>query len=104
MRRSVAERLVSFLLGAAWASALVGAALFFWSFTPFGFQIAFMGGFVGSLPVLLEVAALQFDRQREIHHQTRLLKRIRDSLERFEGVEAHTPRREGGDDDSLRHH
>ena len=109
MRRSVAERLVSFLLGAAWASALVGAALFFWSFTPFGFLIAFMGGFVGSLPgllfvVLLEVAALQFDRQREIHHQTRLLKRIRDSLERIEGVEAQTSRREGGDDDSLRHH
>ncbi len=109
VRRSVAERLVSFLLGAAWASALVGAALFFWSFTPFGLLIALMGGFVGSLPgllfvVLLEIAALQFERQREMYHQTRLLKKIRESLERIEYAEEPGFRREEGDNASLRHH
>ena len=68
-----------------------------------------MGGFVGSLPgllfvVLLEVAALQFDRQREMHHQTRLLKKIRESLENMEVPQNFDRRIEDGDDASLRRH
>lgn len=96
MKRTIAETIVSFLLGAAWAIVLLGAVFLFWSFLPFGFFIAFMAGIVGSLfgllcVVLLEVAALQFDKYRELKHQTRLLEQIKTSLGR-------------SDDPSLRHH
>ncbi len=67
-----------------------------------------MAAFIGSLAgllfvVLLEVAALQFERQREIRHQTRLLKKI------LQAVESETPTtpsalRESVDDASLRDH
>ena len=78
MRRTVAESIVNFLLGAAWAAVLTGALLLFWSFLPFGLLIALMAGIVGSLfglflVVILEVAALQFEKQRELQRQTRLL-------------------------------
>ncbi|WP_300363213.1 hypothetical protein [Hydrogenimonas sp.] len=96
MKRTIAETIVSFLLGAAWAIVLLGAVFLFWSFLPFGFFIAVMAGIVGSLfgllcVVLLEVAALQFDKYRELKHQTRLLEQIKTSLGR-------------SDDPSLRHH
>ena len=87
LKRTIAEIVVSFLLGAAWAIVLLGAAFLFWSFLPFGIIIATMAGLVGSLfgllfVVLLEVAALQFDKYRELRHQTYLLKKIEASLER----------------------
>jgi len=96
LKRTIAETVVSFLLGAAWAIVLLGAVFLFWSFLPFGVVIAFMAGLVGSLfgllfVVLLEVAALQFDKYRELKHQTYLLKKIKASLERT-------------DDSSLRHY
>ncbi|WP_201353033.1 hypothetical protein [Hydrogenimonas urashimensis] len=96
MKRTIAETLVSFLLGAAWAVVLLGALFLFWSFLPFGIFIAIMAGIVGSLfgllcVVLLEVAALQFDKYRELKHQTRLLEQISATLNR-------------SDDSSLRHH
>ncbi len=87
MKRTIAETIVSFLLGAAWAIVLLGAAFLFWSFLPFGIVVASMAGLVGSLfglllVVLLEVVALQFDKYRELKHQTHLLKKIEASLER----------------------
>ncbi|WP_456451836.1 hypothetical protein [Hydrogenimonas sp.] len=86
MRRTVAESIVSFLLGAAWAIVLLGAVLLFWSFWPFGIVIAFMAGIVGSLfglflVVMLEVATLQFEKHRELKRQTHLLKKIEKALE-----------------------
>jgi hypothetical protein len=101
MRRTLAESIVSFLLGAAWAIVLLGAVLLFWSFLPFGVVIALMAGIVGSLfglflVVVLEVAALQFEKYRELKHQTRLLKKIRDALE-TEGAK-------GEERDTLRDH
>ena len=111
LRRTFTETLIGFLLGAAWALALVGAALFFWSFFPFGLLIAVMAAFVGSLfgllcVVLLEVASLQFERKREMRHQTELLQKITESLRQFEGREAVTrPTAPSGEDDaSLRDH
>jgi len=96
LKRTIAETVVSFLLGAAWAIVLLGALFLFWSFLPFGIVIAVMAGLVGSLfglmfVVLLEVAALQFDKYREMRHQTELLRQIKASLE-------------SADDASLRHH
>ena len=85
MRRTIAETIVSFLLGAAWAVVVLGAALLFWSFLPFGLVVATMAGLVGSLfglvlVVLLEVAALQFEKLRLMRRQTTLLEEIRDRL------------------------
>ena len=85
MRRTIAESIVNFLLGAAWAIVLLGATLLFWSFLPFGFVIAVMAGIVGSLfgfslVVLLEVATLQFEKYREMKRQTELLRAIHQHL------------------------
>ncbi|WP_457597257.1 hypothetical protein [Hydrogenimonas sp.] len=96
MRRTLVETVLNFLLGAAWAIVMLGALLLFWSFWPFGIVIALMAGVVGSLfglflVVLLEVAALQFEKMRELRHQTRLLEKIHQALEH-------------GGDDPLRHH
>jgi membrane associated rhomboid family serine protease len=96
MRRTVAETIVSFLLGAAWAIVLLGFVLFFWSFMPYGLVVAVMAALVGSLfglflVVMLEVAALQFEKHRELKRQTHLLKKIREALER------------GGDDQVCDH-
>ncbi|BDY12081.1 hypothetical protein [Hydrogenimonas cancrithermarum] len=89
MRQTLAETIISFLLGAAWALVLLGAAFLFWSFFPFGIVIALMAALVGSLfgllfVVLLEVAALQFEKMRELRRQTKILESIKVSLESFD--------------------
>ncbi len=85
MRQTLTETLIGFLLGAAWALVLLGAAFLFWSFLPFGLVIAFMAGIVGSLfgllfVVLLEVASLQFEKFRELKRQRELLETIASAL------------------------
>ncbi|WP_456323119.1 hypothetical protein [Hydrogenimonas sp.] len=85
MRQTLTETLISFLLGAAWALVLLGAAFLFWSFLPFGLVIAFMAGIVGSLfgllfVVLLEVTSLQFEKFRELKRQRELLETIASAL------------------------
>ncbi len=85
LKQTLAETVISFLLGAAWALVLLGAALLFWSFLPFGLLIAFMAGVVGSLfgllfVVLLEVASLQFEKYRELKRQRELLEMIAGAL------------------------
>ena len=87
MRRTIAETVVNFLLGAAWAIVVLGAVSLFWSFLPFGLFVALLAGLVGSLSgfflvVVLEVAALQFEKHRELRRQSRLLEEIRDALGR----------------------
>ena len=81
LRRSVAELLVNFLLGAAWALALLGAIYFFWSFLPFGVPIALLAALAGSLfglfmVIFLEIAHIQFEKYREMRRQTELLESI----------------------------
>ncbi|BBG65630.1 hypothetical protein NNO_0927 [Hydrogenimonas sp.] len=85
MRRTATEILVNFLLGAAWALALLGAVYLFWSFLPFGILIAFMAALLGSLfglvlVVFLELVSLQFEKYRELKRQTHLLESIRRDL------------------------
>jgi len=85
LRQTLTETLISFLLGAAWALVLLGAAFLFWSFLPFGLVIAFMAGIVGSLfgllfVVLLEVTSLQFEKFRELKRQRELLETIASAL------------------------
>ena len=86
MKRTIAESIVNFLLGAAWAVVILGAGLFFWSFLPFGLVVASLAGFVGSffglfLVVLLEIAALQFEKNRLLERQTELLASIEKKLD-----------------------
>ncbi len=81
MKRTLIETVINFLLGAAWAIVILGAALFFWSFMPFGLFIAAVAAVAGSLfglflVVILEVAALQFDKYRQLRKQTILLEKI----------------------------
>ncbi|GEM_PF-762394 len=85
LRRTTAETVANFLLGAAWAIALLGAVYLFWSFLPFGYIIAFMAAIVGSLlglllVVFLEIVFLQFEKLREMKRQTDLLEEIRKEL------------------------
>ncbi|NPA28793.1 MAG: hypothetical protein GXO33_01250 [Epsilonproteobacteria bacterium] len=81
MRRTVAETVVSFLLGAAWAIVLLGAVLLFWSFSPFGLVIALMAGIIGSffglfLVVVLEAISAQFEKVRLLKRQVALLEKM----------------------------
>lgn len=85
MRRTIAEVVINFLLGAAWALALLGAMYLFWSFLPFGIPIALLAAVLGSLfglflVVFLELATIQFEKHREMRRQTHLLEAIRKEL------------------------
>ena len=85
LRRTIAEIVINFLLGAAWALALLGAVYLFWTFLPFGFLIALMASVLGSLfglflVIFLELATLQFEKHRELKRQTNLLETIRKEL------------------------
>jgi membrane associated rhomboid family serine protease len=91
LRQTLAETIISFLLGAAWALVLLGAIFLFWSFLPFGVVIALMAALVGSIfgllsVVLLEVAALQFEKMRELRRQTKILEAIKVSLDSSDDV------------------
>ena len=86
MKHSLAETIISFLLGASWALVFLGAGLLFWSFLPFGLIIALMAGIVGSLlglflVVMLELASLQFEKYRELQRQTDVLLSIKELME-----------------------
>ncbi len=85
LRQTLVEILINFLLGAAWAIALLGAIYFFWSFYPFGILFASMAALAGALlglllVVFLELAFLQFEKFREMKRQTHLLESIRKEL------------------------
>jgi len=86
LKHSLAETIISFLLGASWALVFLGAGLLFWSFLPFGLIIALMAGIVGSLlglflVVMLELASLQFEKYRELQRQTDVLLSIKELME-----------------------
>jgi len=72
------EKLLSLLLGAAWALVVVGATTFFISFYHSGILIALLGAFIGALiglffVVLFEIAQIQIDKLKELKKQTQLL-------------------------------
>ncbi|WP_024955136.1 hypothetical protein [Sulfurospirillum arcachonense] len=82
-KRSTFERLISLLQGASWALVLIGAISFFFTLYPFGFFIAIVGAFLGSLGglffvVIFEIANLQIEKLDEIKKQTKLLERLVD--------------------------
>jgi len=78
---STLARLISFLLGVAWAFVLIG--IFFTLFSYFRFNIidAFLMSFLGAIPglmmvVLLEYILIGIQRYEEMKIQTKLLEEI----------------------------
>jgi len=76
-------RLISFLLGVAWAFVLLGIALTFLSYFRFSIVDALLFSFLGAIPGLLFVVVLEYilvslQRYEEIKKQTKLLEEIVD--------------------------
>ena len=77
-KQSFFEKLLSLLLGAAWALVVVGSATFFISFYHSGIVVALLGAFIGALiglffVVVFEIAQIQIDKLKELKKQTQLL-------------------------------
>jgi sensor histidine kinase YesM len=75
------EKLLSLLLGVAWALVIVGSTSFFLSLYHLGIFIAFLGAFIGALlglffVVVFEIAQLQVDKLKELKKQTALLEKL----------------------------
>lgn len=72
---------VNFLLGVAWAAALLGAVTSFLSFYHDSFFLAFFSAFIGTLPGLVSVLLLEHfitgkEKYLELQTQTHLLKEL----------------------------
>ncbi len=83
MKRSRYDSLTSFLGGASWAFAIIGAWVTFQSFVFLGFVTALLFTFLFLflamfLIVVLENLSLSHDRYDELLKQTALLEEIRD--------------------------
>jgi len=78
LKQSFFEKLLSLLLGVAWALVVVGAVTFFLSLYHSGIVVALLGAFMGALigmffVVLFELAQIQIDKLKELKKQTELL-------------------------------
>jgi MFS family permease len=82
LKRTTLSGLMSFLLGAGWGIALIGALSMFVSFWHAGFLIAVLSAILGTLPGLLMVVFLEYlllknEILHEMKRQTRLLEEIK---------------------------
>jgi uncharacterized membrane protein required for colicin V production len=81
LRKSYTEFLISFLAGASWALAFLGAILFFFIFVRLGFFIGLFGAFAGSLfglfmVLIVEIAHIQMQKLEELKRQTKLIEKL----------------------------
>jgi hypothetical protein len=81
LKKTYFEILISFLAGASWALVIFGAINLFLAFLPFGFLLALLAGFIGSLfglflVLIVEIASLQVKKFEELKHQTKLLEKM----------------------------
>ena len=72
---------VNFLLGVAWAAALLGAITSFLAFYPENFLLAIVSAFLGALPGMISVLLLEHiitakERHLELKKQTALLEKL----------------------------
>ena len=72
---------VNFLLGVAWAAALLGAITSFLAFYPENFLLAIVSAFLGVLPGMISVLLLEHiitakERHLELKKQTALLEKL----------------------------
>lgn len=73
--------IINFLLGIAWAAALLGAITSFLSFYQIDLILAFLGLFVGALPGIIAVVLLEHiittkESYAELKKQTQLLEKL----------------------------
>jgi hypothetical protein len=81
LKRSSLSALTSFLLGAGWGIALMGALGMFFSFVSISFFLALLSAVFGAIPGLLMVVFLEYlllksEMLAQMKHQTRLLEKI----------------------------
>ena len=81
LKRPTLSLLISFLIGAGWGIALIGALSMFLSFLPSHFLFALLAAVFGAVPGLLLVVFLEYlllksEMLAQLKEQTRLLKKI----------------------------
>ena len=81
LKTTILSQLVNFLLGVAWAIAVIGAASAFLSFLKINFFIAILSTILGAVPGLLMVLFLEYlilksEKLEELKIQTDLLKKL----------------------------
>jgi len=81
LKKSALGFVVNFLLGAAWASVLIGILYSFFSYYRFSFFDGLTMAFLGALPGLFGVIVLEYlivgmERLEELKKQTALLQKI----------------------------
>jgi len=84
LKKSTLSSLISFLLGAGWGFALIGALSMFFSFLHANLFLAFVSAVLGAVPGLLIVVFLEYlllksEMLAELKRQTRLLEKISSS-------------------------
>ncbi len=72
---------VNFLLGVAWAAALLGAVTSFLSFYQENFIFAFISAFIGALPGMVAILLIEHfitskEKHYELQKQTELLQQL----------------------------
>jgi len=82
LKKTTLSALMSFLLGAGWGLALIGALSSFFSFLHAGILIALLSAVLGALPGLLMVVFLEYlllknEILSELKRQSRLLEEIK---------------------------
>ncbi len=82
LKKTTLSALMSFLLGAGWGLALIGALSSFLSFFHAGILIALLAAVLGALPGLLMVVFLEYlllknEILSELKRQSRLLEEIK---------------------------
>ncbi len=81
LKKTTLSSLISFLLGAGWGIALIGAVGFFLSLLHVSIFLAILAAVLGALPglflvVFLEYMLLKSEMLAEMKRQTRLLEKI----------------------------
>jgi hypothetical protein len=81
LRKNYFDLLTSFLFGASWAIAVLGAVKLFISFLPFGILAAAVAGFMGSLVglflvMIVGLASIEAEKLTELKRQTKLLESL----------------------------
>jgi hypothetical protein len=81
LQKSYIEFLISFLLGVSWAFVFLGAALFFFIFSKFGFFAGLLGTFIGAIfglfmVLIVEIFYIQIQKLEELKRQTKLLEKL----------------------------
>ena len=87
-KKPLFELLVNFLLGIAWAIALLGAIFAFETFYNFGYLTAIISSIIGSLTglvfvVILELVNLNINKYKESQKQTKLLEDISSEIKKL---------------------